>query len=96
MENVVIVSGSRTAIGSYGGTLKSTPVVDLGAVTLKKTLENAGLRPLASEECIKFGADAIREDGVIELESRYHDYDRNQPSVMIDQVVRGRTLPGRR
>jgi acetyl-CoA C-acetyltransferase len=92
MENVVIVSGSRTAIGSYGGTLKSTPVVDLGAVTLKKTLENAGLRPLASEECIKFGADAIREDGVIELESRYHDYDKNQPSVMIDQVIMGNVI----
>ena len=37
MKDVVIVNGSRTAIGAYGGTLKSTPVVDLGAAVLKGT-----------------------------------------------------------
>ncbi len=92
MENVVIVSGTRTAIGSYGGTLKSTPVVDLGAVTLKETLKKAGIRPVADEECIKYGADAIRDDGTIELESQYHDYDQNHPAVMIDQVIMGNVI----
>ena len=29
MRDVVIVSGKRTAIGAYGGTLKDTPLVDL-------------------------------------------------------------------
>ncbi len=92
MENVVIVSGSRTAIGAYGGTLKSTPVMELGAVTLKETLVKAGVRPVTSSECINFGADAIRDDGIIELESRYHDYDSSLPSLMVDQVIMGNVI----
>jgi len=92
MEKVVIVSGSRTAIGSYGGTLKSTPVVDLGAITLKETLRKAHLRPVSSPECIKFGADAIRDDGIIELEAQYHDYDENHQAVMVDQVIMGNVI----
>ncbi|MDJ0623931.1 MAG: acetyl-CoA C-acetyltransferase [Desulfocapsaceae bacterium] len=92
MESVVIVSGSRTAIGAYGGTLKSTSVMELGAATLKQTLQKAGVRPVASEQCIKFGADAIREDGIIELESQYHDYDDGLTPLMIDQVIMGNVL----
>lgn len=92
MENVVIASGSRTAIGAYGGTLKSTPVVDLGAVTLKETLKKAGVRPVTSEECISFGADAIRSDGILELESQYNDYDDKLQPVMVDQVIMGNVI----
>ncbi len=92
MENVVIVSGSRTAIGAYGGTLKSTSVMELGAVTMKETLKKAGVRPVTTEECINFGADAIRADGTIELESQYHDYDINLTPVMVDQVIMGNVI----
>lgn len=92
MENVVIVSGSRTAIGAYGGALKSTPVVDLGAITLKETLKKAGTHPVASEECIKFGADAIRDAGTLELETRYHDYDKSTQPISIDQVIMGNVI----
>jgi acetyl-CoA C-acetyltransferase len=35
----------RTAIGTYGGTLKDTPVADLGAVVVRATLERAKLPP---------------------------------------------------
>lgn len=92
MESVVIVSGSRTAIGAYGGTLKSTSVMELGAATMKQTLKKAGIRPVASEQCIKFGANAIREDGLIELEAQYHDYDDSLIPLMIDQVIMGNVL----
>ncbi|MFN2355780.1 MAG: acetyl-CoA C-acetyltransferase [Desulfopila sp.] len=92
MENVVIVNGSRTPIGAYGGTLKSTSVMELGAITLKETLKKAGLRPVASQDCINFGADAIRGDGVIELESRHQDYDETLTPVMIDQVIMGNVI----
>ncbi len=92
MENVVIVSGSRTAIGAYGGTLKATPVMELGAVTLKQTLQKAGARPVTTEECINFGADAIKSDGIIELESRYHDYDSSLTPIMVDQVIMGNVI----
>jgi len=92
MEKVVIVSGSRTAIGAYGGSLTAVPVVDLGAATIKETLKKAGVRPVASEDCINFGADAIRDDGLIELEKRHHDYDSALTPVMIDQVIMGNVI----
>ena len=38
---VVICSPVRTAIGTYGGTLKEMPAVDLGAVAVRATLERA-------------------------------------------------------
>ena len=44
-REVVICSPVRTAIGTYGGTLKDTPAVDLGAVVVRATLERAKLPP---------------------------------------------------
>ena len=38
-EEVVILSGSRTAIGSFGGSLKSVSPIELGTVVSKKALE---------------------------------------------------------
>jgi len=39
MKEVVIVSGCRTAIGAFGGSLKDIPVVDLGTLIIKETLK---------------------------------------------------------
>jgi acetyl-CoA C-acetyltransferase len=44
-REVVICSPARTAIGTYGGTLKDMPAVDLGAVAVRATLERAKLSP---------------------------------------------------
>ena len=44
-KQVVICSPIRTAIGTYGGTLKDTPAADLGAVVVRATLERAKLPP---------------------------------------------------
>ena len=44
-REVVICSPVRTAIGTYGGTLKDTPAVDLGAVVIRAALERAKLPP---------------------------------------------------
>jgi acetyl-CoA C-acetyltransferase len=38
MENVFIVAGQRTAIGSFGGVYANTSAVDLGASVLKNTI----------------------------------------------------------
>lgn len=92
MKNVVIVSGKRTAIGSYGGSLKDTPVVELGAAVLKQTLKDASLRPVAGDKCIKFGADSIQGDGKIALEQQYDDYDSGLQAIEIDQVIMGNVL----
>ena len=44
-KEVVICSPVRTAIGTYGGTLKDMAAVDLGAVVVRATLERAKLAP---------------------------------------------------
>ncbi len=44
-REVVICAPVRTAIGTYGGTLKDTPAADLGAVVVRATIERAKLAP---------------------------------------------------
>ena len=46
MKEVAIVSGSRTAIGTFGGGLKDVPVTQLGAVVMKDVLTRVNLRPV--------------------------------------------------
>jgi acetyl-CoA C-acetyltransferase len=52
MRDVVIVSAARTAVGSYGGTLKDTPASTLGAVVVKEVLSRAGVKPEMVDEVI--------------------------------------------
>ena len=92
MKNIVIINGSRTAIGAYGGALKGSPVVELGAAVLKGTLQAARLRPVVSDECSKVAADRIRDAGQLDLEHRYYDYDSSFQPVEIDQVIMGNVL----
>lgn len=42
-SDVVLCKAARTAVGTYGGTLKGIPAPDLGAVAIRGTLERAGL-----------------------------------------------------
>jgi len=44
-SNVVLCNPVRTAIGTYGGTLKGFPAPELGAVAIRNTLERAKLDP---------------------------------------------------
>ena len=43
-SNVVLCNAVRTAIGTYGGSLKDMPAPDLGAAAIRATLERAGLK----------------------------------------------------
>jgi acetyl-CoA C-acetyltransferase len=43
MREVVVVSGVRTAIGTYGGSLKDTPPTELAAQVVRESLARAGL-----------------------------------------------------
>jgi len=45
MREVVIASGVRTAIGSFGGTLKEVPAVELGGIVIKEALRRAKISP---------------------------------------------------
>ena len=52
MREVVIVSAARTAIGSFGGTLKDVTTRELGATVIKAAVERAGLKPEQVDEVI--------------------------------------------
>ena len=43
---------ARTAIGSFGGTLKSVPASTLGAIAVKEAIKRAGITPEMVEEVI--------------------------------------------
>jgi acetyl-CoA C-acetyltransferase len=44
-RDVVVVSGARTAIGGYGGSLKDLPATRLGAVAIREAVARAGIDP---------------------------------------------------
>ena len=43
MDDIVILSGARTAIGTFGGSLAGTTPIDTGTVVAKAALERAGV-----------------------------------------------------
>ena len=44
-KKVVLAGACRTAIGSMGGSLSTTPAADLGAIVIKEALNRAGVAP---------------------------------------------------
>ena len=52
MKNVYIMGAVRTAIGKYGGSLKSVPAHQLGALVVKEALNRAGVDGSMVDEVI--------------------------------------------
>ena len=52
MENVYIMGGVRTAIGKYGGSLKSVPAHTLGALVIREALTRSGVSDDMVDEVI--------------------------------------------
>lgn len=44
-REIVLCSPVRTALGTFNGTLKDMPAVDLGAIVIRAAMERAGLDP---------------------------------------------------
>ncbi len=84
IRDVVIVSGARTSVGAFGGSSKSTPVAQLGALVLKETLKKAGLRPVATEKLTRFEPDALKGGGMSHWKQR--------PTTMMTRFSRSRSM----
>ena len=54
MKEVYVVNCCRTAVGSFGGSLKDTPAADMGALVVKEALVRAGIAPEKVDE-VMFG-----------------------------------------
>ncbi len=52
LQEAVIVSAVRTAIGTYGGGLAEVPAAQLGAISIRAALERADLKPNQVNEVI--------------------------------------------
>lgn len=94
MKDVVIVSGARTAIGEFGGSLKGVRTVDLGAMVIKEALKRAGLKPAINELLKSCRPTALGEFEMTEINKKYYDYDASLKPVYIDEVIMGNVLQG--
>jgi acetyl-CoA C-acetyltransferase len=94
MREVVIISGVRTPIGNFGGSLKETPVVQLGALVIREALKRAGLRPEAGTALTDVGPEALKGEGLTELEKKHGDWDQSLKPVQVDEVIMGNVLQG--
>jgi acetyl-CoA C-acetyltransferase len=89
MTDVVIVSGARTAIGNFGGALQDVPAVKLGSIVIRETMKRAGLKP---KKDTTFAPQALKDEGPIELEKKYTQWDGSLQEVMVDEVIMGNVI----
>lgn len=54
MKELYVVNCCRTAIGSFGGSLKNTPAAEMGSIVVKEALNRAGVKPEQVDE-VMFG-----------------------------------------
>ncbi|MCX7635317.1 MAG: acetyl-CoA C-acetyltransferase [Syntrophales bacterium] len=92
MREVVIVSGARTAVGEFGGSLKGVSVVELGRVVIKEALVRAGLRPTITDFVKSCRPAIFGEYDMTEIQKKYYDYDSALTPVYVDEVIMGNVL----
>ena len=65
MEDVVLVSGVRTAIGRFNGSLANTPASDLGSTVIKEAVNQAGIEPEVVDQVIMGIVGQVAEDAYL-------------------------------
>ncbi len=87
MKDVVIVSGCRTAIGAFGGTLRDLNGAVLGSITMKEAIRRAGIDPALIDDirygCCMESADTLN---VTRVASLLAGIPETVPSVTINRV----------
>ncbi|HWR68509.1 MAG TPA: acetyl-CoA C-acetyltransferase [Desulfomonilia bacterium] len=92
MSNVVIVGGVRTAVGSFGGSLKDVPAKDLGALVIREVLLRNGLAPDVSASIRKDTPDTFKDAGLSAVEEKYMNWPKDLQKIMVDEVIMGNVL----
>jgi acetyl-CoA C-acetyltransferase len=92
MREVVIVSATRTAIGTFGASLKDVQVVKLGAVVIKEVLRRAGLKPITNKQLLEVAPDMFKWAGMTDLEKSHYQWDDKLEEVQVDEVIMGNVL----
>ena len=92
MKEVVIVSGARTAVGEFGGSLKGVSVVEMGRLVIKEAIIRAGLRPTISADIKSFRAKPFADLEMTDINKKYYDFDKALKPVYFDEVIMGNVL----
>lgn len=92
MQDVVIVSGARTPVGAFGGSLKDVGVVELGRTVIREALVRAGLRPVPGSGANNEAPDRLQDAPVTELEKNAGAWDEAATPVAIDEIIMGNVL----
>lgn len=92
MSNVVIVGGVRTAVGSFGGSLKDVPAKDLGALVIREALLKNGLTPEVSAPIRGDSPDTFKDAGLSTVEEKYANWPKDLQKIMVDEVIMGNVL----
>ncbi|MDA8199831.1 MAG: thiolase family protein [Thermaerobacter sp.] len=64
-HDVVIVDGVRSAVGTFGGSLKDVPAADLGALVIREAIRRSGVDPEAVDEVILGCVGQVSSDAYI-------------------------------
>jgi acetyl-CoA C-acetyltransferase len=92
MREAVVVSGARTAIGNFGGTLKDVPSVKLGATVIREVFRKIRLKPAAGKEASELAPDPFKTTGRIDLEKTHSQWDEAMEPIPVDEVIMGNVL----
>jgi acetyl-CoA C-acetyltransferase len=92
MSETVIVSGARTAVGNFGGSLKDIPLVKIGALVIREVLKKAGLKPTLGKDVLEMAPDVFKGEGLIDLEKTYAQWEGAKQEIQIDEVIMGNVL----
>ena len=92
MRETVIVSGARTAVGNFGGSLKDIPLVKIGALVIREVLKKAGLKPTLGKDVLEMAPDVFKGEGLTDLEKTYAQWEGAKQEIQIDEVIMGNVL----
>ena len=85
MQDVVIVAATRTAIGSFQGSLATVSAVDLGAAVIRRLLEQTGLDGAQVDEVIM--GQVLTDLAYLEIENGAFVLKERAPGVSVEEIV---------
>lgn len=92
MKEVVIVSGARTAIGAFGGSLKDVSAIEMGSLVMREVFRKINLKPVVSGEQISVAPDKLKHAGQLDLEKKGYKFEAGAKEISVDETVMGCVL----
>jgi len=88
----VIISGARTPVGKFGGSLTNVSLVELGRVVIREAVIRAGMRPSITPEIRSFRPDIFGDFDMTEINREHYDYPADLEPAYFDEVIMGNVI----